>query len=68
MAGGIRYIVCCDDCGVDADEAEYATEAIAQTVRDWVSTVGGWLWRKPNTEDQWLTCPECSAQPLSAVE
>ncbi len=68
MSGGIRYIVCCDDCGVDADsdevhtyDGEYATEAIARSVRDWASKQGGWLWRNPNTEDEWLTCPECAA-------
>ena len=54
-------MVCCDECGVDVDAEEYATEAIAMSVRDYASKEGGWLWRNPNTEDQWLTCPECSA-------
>ena len=66
MAGGIRYLVCCDDCGVDAIpneevNGEYATEVIARTVRDWAATEGGWLLTDPNTEEQWLSCPECAA-------
>ena len=66
MAGGIRYLVCCDGCGVDAmprDDmnTDYNTEQVAIAVREWAITVGGWLWRNPNTDDQWLTCPECSA-------
>lgn len=66
MAGGIRYTVCCDGCGIDAqvgeqENCEYVTEVAAIAVREWASTVGGWLWRDPNTDDQWLTCPECSA-------
>ena len=72
MSGGIRYIVCCDGCGVDANtdteqlgQQDYNTEAIAQSVRDWASRQGGWLWRNPNTDEEWLTCPECSAEDLS---
>ena len=69
MSGGIRYIVCCDDCGVDAQHedgqdcgGEYITEQIARSVRDWTSKQGGWLWRNPGTnDDEWLSCPECAA-------
>jgi hypothetical protein len=63
MSGGIRYLACCDGCGIDVnlDRDEYFTLAQATAARDWASRVGGWLWRKPNTDDQWLTCPECTA-------
>lgn len=67
MAGGIRYIVCCDDCGVDVvldgpnPGGEYSTEQIARCVRDWAAMQGGWLLKNPNTDDAWLSCPECAA-------
>ena len=66
MAGGIRYIVCCDDCGVDVvldgpnPGGEYSTEMIARCVRDWASRAGGWLLKNPNTDEAWLSCPECA--------
>lgn len=71
MAGGIRYLVCCDDCGVDAmpnDQAgsEYTTEQIALSIRQWAITTAGWLLRDPSTEEEWLSCPECSAVATNA--
>lgn len=69
-------MVCCDGCGIDVtlpnqeQGVEYGTEQIARSVRDWAATHGGWLLRDPNTEEQWLTCPECSAidrQKMSVV-
>jgi hypothetical protein len=62
MAGGIRYVVCCDYCGIDATDVEsFVTEAAAMHARDWVSHEGGWLWRKPNHFGEELLCPECAA-------
>jgi len=64
MGGGIRYIVCCDGCGVDAldNGIEYFSMAEAQAARQWVTHQGGWLLKAPDTDDQWLTCPECSGR------
>lgn len=61
VSGGIRFLVCCDGCAVDADEDEYQTLVTAIAARDWASREGGWLLRNPGTDEEWLTCPECSA-------
>ena len=45
----------------DDMNTEYSTEQVAIAVREWATQLGGWLWANPNTEDQWLTCPACSA-------
>lgn len=56
-------MVCCDGCGIEADPycCEYFTVKEAVSARDWITRQGGWLWQKPNTDDEWLTCPECAA-------